>query len=205
MNYDVSHKQTLVSLNTDLPIWDKFFTVAPLVIIGSKEEEKYDLAPKHMASPLGFHNFFGFVCTPAHSTYRNILKTGEFSVSFPKPDQVILSSLSAMKRCDELDKSEQILDALPTFKASAIDTLLVSDCYLYLECELFKVIDGFDENVMITGKIISARVDEHYLRTSDRSDQDQIYSHPLLAYLALGRYASINETYEFPFPKEFER
>jgi hypothetical protein len=45
----------LVPLATDRPIWDRFFTVAPLVIVGSKEEDdRYNLAPKHMAMPLGW-------------------------------------------------------------------------------------------------------------------------------------------------------
>ncbi|NNL79858.1 MAG: flavin reductase [Flavobacteriaceae bacterium] len=196
---------TLIRLDIEQPVWDMVFTVAPLVIIGSKEGEQYDLAPKHMATPLGFHNYFGFVCTPLHTTFQNIIDTSEFTVSFPKPRQVILSSLAAMKRCDRISKSEQIIETLPTFKAASIDALFVEDCYLYLECELFKIVDGFDENVLITGKVKAAMVDKDYLRTSDRSDQDQIYKNPLLAYISYGRYANIKETFDFPFPKDFKR
>jgi len=42
----------LVTLDTARPIWDQFFSVAPLVIIGTKEGEHYNLAPKHMAGPI---------------------------------------------------------------------------------------------------------------------------------------------------------
>ena len=54
----------LVALDTALPIWNQFYTVAPLAVIGTKEGEGYDLAPKHMITPLGRDNYFGFVCTP---------------------------------------------------------------------------------------------------------------------------------------------
>jgi hypothetical protein len=42
----------LTELSTDRPIWDRVFSVAPLVIVGSKEERgQFDLAPKHLADP----------------------------------------------------------------------------------------------------------------------------------------------------------
>ncbi len=197
--------KTLIKLDIEYPIWDHVFTIAPLVIIGSKEGDDYDLAPKHMATPLGFKNYFGFVCTPSHSTYHNIVKTGEFTVSFPKPDQVLISALAASPRCQDLSKNDQVIRALPTFKASAVDGLFVSGCYLYLECKCFKVVDGFDENVLVCGRIIKAMADSDYVKTSDMSSQDQIYSHPMLAYLAHGRYARISESFVFPFPKDFKR
>ncbi|NNK72715.1 MAG: flavin reductase [Flavobacteriaceae bacterium] len=198
-------KNGTVVLDVDQPIWDKVFTVAPLVVIGTKENNTYDLAPKHMASPIGFNNYFGFICTPKHATYRNIMDWGEFTVSFPKPDQVIISALTASPRCDDISKSDQIIKALPTEKAPNIDALILSDSYLYFECERYKIIDGFDDNSIITGRIKSAYVDQDYLRSSERSDQDQIYKHSLLAYIATGRYAEIKETFEFPFPKDFKR
>lgn len=85
----------LISLNLTQPIWDRFFCVAPLVIIGTKEADgNYDLAPKHLATPFGWDNYFGFICTPRHSTYQNIKREKAFTVSFPKPDQVLLASLA---------------------------------------------------------------------------------------------------------------
>ena len=78
-------------LDLNYPIWDRFFTVAPLVLIGSKDEDgRFNLAPKHMVTPLGWGNYFGFVCTPCHRTYQNIQREGKFSVSFLQPTQIIL-------------------------------------------------------------------------------------------------------------------
>ncbi|MCL7971066.1 MAG: flavin reductase, partial [marine benthic group bacterium] len=69
--------QTLVKLDLDKPIWDRFFWVSPLSVVGTLEEDGTpNLAPKHMATPMGWQNYFGFVCTPRHSTYRNIERDG---------------------------------------------------------------------------------------------------------------------------------
>ena len=57
-----------VELDVRLPVWERFFTVAPLVLIGTREADgSFDLAPKHMVLPLGWQNYIGFVCTPRHA------------------------------------------------------------------------------------------------------------------------------------------
>ena len=193
-----------ISLGTETPIWNQFFTVAPLVVIGTKEGADYDLAPKHMATPIGPSNYFGFVCTPKHSTYHNIKATGEFTVSFPIPNQIVLSSLSASPRCGENGQEKNIIPSLPTVKATAVDALFLEHSYLYLECKLFKMIDGFDEFSFISGKVIAAFVKSDYHRDTEKDEQEMIKKHPLLAYIANGRFASISETYNFPFPKGFK-
>ena len=70
------------SLPLDEPVWERFFTVFPLVLVGTREEDGgHDLAPKHLAMPLSWGNWFGFVCTPRHRTYQNAVRTGAFTVS----------------------------------------------------------------------------------------------------------------------------
>ncbi|MEN8790369.1 MAG: flavin reductase [Flavobacteriaceae bacterium] len=197
--------KNLISLDPHIPIWDRVFTVAPLVVIGSKGSGGDDLAPKHMATPIGFGNYFGFVCTPRHCTYDNIEKTGLFSVSFPTPEQLVSISLSATPSKEKYSKSETVVAALPTIKANTMDILMIEGAYLYLECELFKIIDGFDDYSLITGHIRHVMVQEDYLKSSDRDENKQIREHPLLAYIANGRFATITETYNFPFPKDFQR
>lgn len=193
-----------ISLDTETPIWNQFFTVAPLVVIGTKEGVKYDLAPKHMTTPIGFSNYFGFVCTPKHATYHNVKAYGEFTVSFPLPNQVVLSSLSASPRCGEGGTDKNIIPALPTTKATSVDALFLEHSYLFLECELFKIIDGFDDYSIITGKVITAFVQNDYQRDTERDEQLMIKHHPMLAYIANGRFATISETFNFPFPKGFK-
>ncbi len=192
-----------VSLDTSTSIWPHFFTVAPLVVIGTKEGEGYDLAPKHMVTALGHDNYFGFVCTSEHATYHNVLQYKEFSVSFPQPKQVVLASFAAMPRKQEESMDKPIVNSLPTVHAQQIDALFVQDSYLFLECKLDRIIDDFGKNSLITGHIIAAHVHQDAYRASEKDEAAMIYDMPLLAYIAYGRFAEIRKTQAFPFPKDF--
>ncbi len=196
--------ETLVPLDVGSPIWDRFFTVAPLVVVGTREPDGTDdLAPKHMVTAMGWSNHFGFVCTESHSTYRNIQRTREFTVSFPNPDQIVLASLSASPRCE--DNTKPALGALPTFPASKVGGVFLESAYLFLECRLDRIIDDFGDNSLITGQIIAAQVNSKALRDPDQDDQEILRQSPLLAYLSPGRYAKIDRSYSFPFPAGFRR
>jgi flavin reductase (DIM6/NTAB) family NADH-FMN oxidoreductase RutF len=201
---DTTDSPDLVNLDTSHPIWDQFFWVAPLVVVGTKEDERYNLAPKHMAFPLGWDNYFAFVCTPRHETYHSVLKTKEFTVSYPRPSQVVLASLTAEPR-EDLDEPKPMLSVMSTFPATEVDGVFLEDGYLFLECRLDKVLDGFSLNSLIVGRIVAAHVHPDALRSADRDDQDLIYHSPLLAYLNPGRYATVKESYAFPFPADFQR
>ena len=194
-----------ISLDTSQPVWKRFFMIAPLAVVGTREAGGYDLAPKHMITPMGFDNYFGFVCTPAHGTYQNIQEHGEFTVSFPKPEQTLITSLSAAPRQAEISKTHQVIDALPTCRATEVDALFLQQSYLMFECKHFRTIDGFGLNSLITGEIIHAYVDPDYLRVSEQDEQQQLHENPLLAYVAEGRFARVADTWHFPFPKGFKR
>ena len=119
MSESKSERQ-IVELETDEPVWDRCFTVAPLVLIGTRDEDgSLDLAPKHMAFPMGWKNYFGFVCSPRHQTCVNIERTGEFTVSYTKPSQVLYASLAASPRCEDGPKT--VLQSFPTFPARKIN------------------------------------------------------------------------------------
>ena len=100
---------------------------------------------QHMVTPMGWENRFGFVCAPTHRTYSNAKREGVFTVSYPRPDQVVLSALAASPRCD--DDTKPILSGLPTCSGRSVDAPLLRDAYLCLECELERVIDDFGPTV----------------------------------------------------------
>jgi flavin reductase (DIM6/NTAB) family NADH-FMN oxidoreductase RutF len=194
----------LIRLGGDHPVWDRFFQVFPLVVVGSREPDgSYDLAPKHMAMPLSWENQFGFVCSPTHATYRNARREGCFTVSYPRPSQVLFASLAAAPRCE--DDSKPSLELLETRPATRIDGVLLVDAYLHFECETGRIIDDFGPNSLITGRIVEALVAEDAVRRNDRDDEDLIFDSPLLSYLAPGRYAEITKSYAFPFHAGWSR
>ena len=196
---DTDHAARLIELDVREPIWDRFFWVAPLVLIGTREADgSHDLAPKHMVTPMGWQNFFGFVCTPSHRTYQNARRERAFTVSYPRPSQLVLTSLAASPRCDE--EGKPALAALPVFPARSVDGVLLEGGYLFLECVLERIVDGFGDNSLIVGKIVSALVDSRAERLPDRDDHGLLRDEPLMAYLHPGRLTEIRRSYSFPFP-----
>ena len=194
----------LIELDTGSSIWESFFSVFPLVVIGTREVDgSDDLAPKHLAMPMSWSNHFGFVCTPRHNTYQNIEREGQFTVTYMRPSQTVLASLAATPRCD--DGSKPITASLPTFAAQRIDAAFLADGYLFLECELQQVVDKLGENSLIIGRIVHARIAADALRSSDLDDEDLVFNAPLLAYLYPGRFAEISDSNKLPLPAGFKR
>lgn len=193
-----------VELDASRPIWDRCYMVAPLVLVGTRDEDgSLDLAPKHMAMPLGWQNYFGFICSPRHSTCINIERDGTFTVSYPRPSQVLYASLAATPRYDGGPKA--VLGSFETFPAKKIDGEFIADAYLFFECRHYKTIDGFGENCLIAGEIVAAYAHPDYVRSSEFDDQELIHDAPLFAYLPPGRFASIAKSNAFPFPADMKR
>jgi flavin reductase (DIM6/NTAB) family NADH-FMN oxidoreductase RutF len=189
--------QRVIPVSTERPIWSRFFTVAPLVIVGTVEGEGHDLAAKHMAMPLGWDNFFCFVCSPEHATQGNAERSGAFTVSFPRPDGIVAASLSAAPRED--DNTKPGLAGIATFPARTVGGVLVEDAYLWLECKLDRIVDGFGRNTLIVGRVVAAAAAADALRAADDDDADLVFRPPLLAYLSPGRFARVSESFSFPF------
>lgn len=194
----------MVELDPARPLWDRFFTVAPLVLVGTREGDGYDLAPKHMAGPAGWGGYFSFVCAPSHSTYHNVREWGGFAVSFPRPHQVLETSLSAQPRV-EPDGATPGLELLPTLPAEVVEGRLLEGAHLHLECELHQVVDDLGDNSLILGKVVAARVPTEALRSSERPDQEVLAEEPLLVYVSPGRVATVDRAAPFPFPADFRR
>ena len=78
--------------------------------------------------------------------------------------------------------------------------MLLEGGSVFLECELDRIIDDLGINSLIVGNVVAAHVAEDMARLCDGDDQATIHQSPLLAYLHPGRFASIDDSYSFPFP-----
>jgi len=197
---------SMIDITDDPNLWSRFFMVHALLVIGSKEKDgSYNMAPKHMAMPLGFGPYFGFMGTPRKTTYRNIKREEVFTVSFPQPDQLAQTSLAASQR--EEDDSKPVIEAIPTVKAQKVEGVFMENSYLQLECTLHDIMGKFGEWEMIVGEIIAAYVHEDAIRLEgdDADDNKLIRESPLLAYLHPNRFRRIKESNHFPLPKDFKR
>ena len=198
-----AERNRLIDLDTSSPVWERFFTVAPLVLIGTTDRDgSPDFAPKHMVTPMGWQNYFGFVCSHTHATCSNIQRTGQFTVSYPKPGQVLYSSLAASPR---QEGHKPVLDYFTTFPGQKVSAPLIEEAYLYFECRHFKTVDGFGPNCLITGEIVAAYAETEFLRSNEFDDQEIVHDSPLLAYLAPGRFATIDRSNAFPFPANMKK
>jgi flavin reductase (DIM6/NTAB) family NADH-FMN oxidoreductase RutF len=189
-----------IPLGVDRPIWDRFFTVAPLVIIGSKEPDGTTSRRSTWRCRSGGR-------TPRSCAARNMAcgtsRERQFTVSFPRPTEIVASSLAASPRCE--DDSKPALGLLPRRPATTVDGVLIDDCYLYLECTLHSMLDGFGANSLIIGDVVAASASEDYLRMDDRDCGEQLFQPPLLVYASPCRYATLRETAQFPLPEGFSR
>ena len=200
----LSDQPDLRALQPDQPFFETVYTASPLVIVGTREPDgSGDLAPKHMAFPLGWSDYFGFVCTPAHSTYQNAKRTGSFTVSYPRPENVLEASLAAGPRED--DGSKPSLTEIETVEADAVDAPAVKDAYAVLECELLQTVDEFGENALVAGEIVGKYVHSDAYHATDEEPESVLERAPVMAYLYPDRFASVSETQAFPFPEGFEK
>ena len=198
---EVETSAGLVELPVGPGLWARAFSVAPLVLVGTREGDGYDFAPKHMAMPLGWEGFYCFVCSPRHATYRNVNAHPQFTVSFPRPEQILESSFAAGGRI--ADDEKPTLAAVPAAPARVVDVPVVAGCALYLECELERIVDGFGPNSLIAGRVVAASAARDALRDPDVDDADLVHRLGLLAYLAPGRFADIRDSRAFPYPIDF--
>jgi flavin reductase (DIM6/NTAB) family NADH-FMN oxidoreductase RutF len=185
-------------------IWQHVLTVAPLVVIGTRDADgTHNFAPKHMAMRLSWNDHYGFVCTPEHRTYQNIARDSVFTVSYPRPNQIIMTSLAADQRTT--DDVKPALAALPVFPARTIYGVFLQDAYLFLECRLERMIDGLADNSLVIGRIVAAHVSADALINDEREANDMLAASPLLAYLDWGHFARIDKSAPFPFLSDFKR
>jgi flavin reductase (DIM6/NTAB) family NADH-FMN oxidoreductase RutF len=200
----LSDDPDLVTLQPDQSFFETLYTAAPLVIVGTREPDgSADLAPKHMAIPLGWSDHFGFVCTPEHGTYQNIEQTGVFTISYPRPEDILDASLAAAPRDDE--DSKPTLAAIETADGDAVDAPAVANAYGVLECELDRIVDGFGRAGLVAGTVVAKHVHADAYRHDDVEPEALLQRAPVLAHLYPDRFAEVSETRAFPFPEGFKR
>jgi flavin reductase (DIM6/NTAB) family NADH-FMN oxidoreductase RutF len=191
-----------VPLSVDTAVWDDYYSVAPLVLVGTMEVDgSPDVAPKHLAMPLSRGPLFGFVCRPEHATYRNALATSAFTVGYPSPSMVLAASLAAGPR--DADGTKPTLDMVSLSPARVVDGVLVDGCRVQLECRLDRVIDDLDDSALIIGRVVAAHASQRALREVPDTAHDALANAPLLVYVHPGRVAAVHETKPFPYHRGF--
>lgn len=183
----------LLSLELKQPLWSRFFSIAPVVLVGTRNEDgSQDLFTTHCVLPLANPNRFAVLVPPSTPTARNAAREGAFAVSFPRPGQVVEASLAANVGPHPLG------DQIPTFQAPAIDAPFLEGAYVHLECEVERTLEELAPDVLVLGKVVGAYVDREFRRMAERDDHDLLVKNPLLAFAIPGRIAKVSDTDAFP-------
>ena len=191
-----------VVLDLDGLALDRVFRVAPLVVVGTREEDgAVDLAPKHMVMPVGDRHL-AFVCTPDHATMRNARRTGAFTVSWLAPEHLLDASLAAAPR---EGGAKPALAAVPTRPSTVVDGEVLATAPLTAECRLVRVVDGFGRWRVAVGEVLHAEADPAAVITTDEDPHDVVARSPVLAYLHPDHVATIDRVDRFPYHTGFRR
>jgi len=194
---------TLTDVEVDSHLWERVLSVAPLVLVGTREPDgDYDLAPKHRIVQLSDAHF-AFVCSQRHSTYRNAVRERAFTVSWPQPAQIAMTSAVSAPRC--VDGEKRAMRALPTLPADHVDGVLLLGAYFVIECELDRIVADFGDDELIVGRVVAAHADPAALRSVERPDAALVRARPLLTYVHPTQFSTVEHSTGFPFPKEFAR
>lgn len=192
-----------IVLDLDGPALDRVFRVAPLVVVGTVEEDgTIDLAPKHMTTPVG-ERHVAFVCTLDHATLRNTQRTRAFTVSWLSPHDVLQASLAAAPRAE--DGAKPSLAAIPTRPATVVDGVVLARAPLTAECRLVRVVGGFGRWRLVVGEIVHAEAAPEAVVTSDEDPHDVLERAPVLAYVHPHHVATIDRADRFPYHVGFRR
>ena len=95
------------------------------------------------------------------ATAENIEKTKEFGVSLISIDQSTLSNVSGMNSGKDTDKIKALEElGYKFYKAKKINTLMVKESVLNLECKLVKRIDIGGSHIIYIGEVIEASLNK---------------------------------------------
>lgn len=107
---------------------------------------------------------------PERFSYKALVETGEFSVNIPLASQAAVVDWCGVKSGRDVDKfAEQNLTALP---GSQIQSPLVAECPLNLECKVKEIIH-LGSHDMFLAEIAAVQVSEDFIAESGRLDLER--------------------------------
>ena len=124
----------IIELDAGKPIWDRCFMVAPLVLVGTRDEDgSLDLAPKAHGVPDGLAGTTsGLSAAPVtrHTSTSSEPASSRSAIpSLPR----YFTQVSPRHRATRVVRRPSCR-AFPTFPAKKVDGEFIEDAYLFLEC-----------------------------------------------------------------------
>ena len=131
--------------------------VRPVVVITTISERGIpNAAPFSFNSPISFDPpLYGFSCNPAHDTWRNIQKNGEFVVNVVGKDFGEL--LHVLETDYPYEENELKHAGLTEAKAKKVKPPRIKEARAWIECRMEHHVE-LGDHVWITGRVVNAEV-----------------------------------------------
>ena len=187
-----------VSFDPDKKTWHPSVLPGQIVIVSSiNREGEVDIAPKSWITMVAFAGpILAFGCSKRHTTYRNILETGEFVVNIPSEGlaERIFSMVAQ-------HGGERLRQAGFTFEPSrVVGPPSIAECSAHLECS-FDSTKEYGDEVLLFGKVLAASIAR---RCQAGSPEEQYFALRPLFFLENGVYASIDASKRVDRPTPLE-
>jgi flavin reductase (DIM6/NTAB) family NADH-FMN oxidoreductase RutF/uncharacterized protein YciI len=156
-----------VPLDLDKHEWHPSVLPGQIVVVSTVNEHgEPNLAPKSWIMMAAFAGpVIALGCNVGHTTYRNILATGEFVVNIP--GEPLAERIFALLRYHGMERT--LRSGFTLGPAERVRPPIVQECRAHLECELESV-KGYGEEVVIFGKVLAARMDAE-CRSGEKPEQ----------------------------------
>lgn len=145
-----------VALGLDKKTWHPSVLPGQIVVVSTVNDEgEPNLAPKSWIMMAAFTGpIIAFGCNTEHTTYRNIIMTGELVINIP-PEALVERIYSLIRYYAE----ERIQHSGFTLSpAQKVKPPIVQECRAHLECQLDSVKE-YGSEVVIFGRIVAASID----------------------------------------------
>ncbi len=146
--------------------------VRPVVVITTISERGIaNAAPFSFNSPISSEPpLYGFSCNPAHDTWKNIQKNGEFVVNVVGKD---FGELMQVLETDYPYEDSELKHAgLTEEKAKAVKPPRIKEAIAWIECKLEKHVE-LGDHIWITGSVLAVAVKDELGKEAGLMDLDK--------------------------------
>lgn len=141
----------------------------PVLIVGTYDEDGKANAMNAAWGGIYDYNQFMLCLSEGHKTYKNIIKTGAFTVSFGDLNNLVacdyVGIASGNKEVDKMEKAGFTIS-----KSESVNAPILSELPLTVECTLNKV----NEDGIIIGDIVNVSAEESVLGKDGNPDLSKL-------------------------------
>jgi len=172
---------------------------APVMLVTSTYRGRHNALPIAYAMVLStVPPLIGIAIHPQRHSYDVIRKTEEFAINIPTRE--LLHHVQYLGTLSGVDFDKLELTKLPSFRARALDTILLEGCVGWIECSVQDAIEMGD-HFLIVGRVVAVSADDDAFDGSWKVDENDLKP---LHYLGANHYAVLDYVMDARIPQSAE-